>query len=214
MFIEVKILLPKTEILKMDVDWVGIKNECRNTVNKEFTESEPSEKFKRDLLISEHSPCRLATIRFRWEGIKSWVSVHFARHWLGWDKFVSTQREDRTGVDRDSARQDAPVNMDVNANPQALINVARFRLCQGQTHPQTRAHMVSLKFKIKDSGQKEIAYVMVPNCVYRCGCPEIKPCPFFETFSKIANDEYVNLLDIRQRYDLYDRLLEKTERGK
>ena len=207
-------MLPKTEIMKVDVDWVAIKNECRNTVNKEFTDGEPSEKFKKDILKSEHSPIRLAQFRFRWEGIKSWVSVHFARHWLGWDKWISTQRDDRTGEDRDSARQDTPVNMDVNANVQALINVARYRLCQGCAHPQTRAHMVSLKFAIKDAGQKEISDVLVPNCVYRCGCPEINPCPFFDTFAKIANDEYVNLLDIQQRYDLYNKLLEKTERGK
>lgn len=204
--------LPKTEILKVNIDWVAIKNECRNTVNKDFTDSEPSENFKKKLLISEHSPIRLGVFRFRWAGIKSWISVHYARHWLGWDKWISTQRDDRTGEDREAARQDAPVNMDVNANIQALINVARYRLCQGQAHPQTRAHMVSLKFEIKDSGNKEIADVLVPNCIYRCGCPEQKPCNFFDTFARIANDKYVNLLDIQQRYDLYNELLEKTER--
>lgn len=202
----------KTELLKADVDWVAIKNECRNTVNKNFTEGEPSEAFKKRLMISEHSPIRLATIRFRWPSMKSWISVHFARHWLGWDKWISTQRDDRTGNDRNSARQDAPVNMDVNANAQALINVARYRLCQGCAHPETRKYMVDLKFAIKDWGYKEIADVLVPNCVYRCGCPEGNDCTYFESFVKVANSANVNLFDIQSRYDLYNELLEKAER--
>ena len=73
----------KTLIQKIDCDWLDAKNECRNTVNKEATSVEATDQFKKKLLISEHSPIRLLTIKWRWEGIFSWVSVHFARHWLG-----------------------------------------------------------------------------------------------------------------------------------
>ena len=116
--------MSELKILKIDADWLEVKNECRTTVNKEDSNVLPTKKFIEDVLISEHSPIRLVRVKWRWEGIKSWVSVHFARHWLGWDKFISTQRTDRTGVDRNKSTQDTPVNMDVNANPQALINVS------------------------------------------------------------------------------------------
>ena len=194
--------MSELKILKIDADWLEVKNECRTTVNKEDSNVLPTKKFIEDVLISEHSPIRLVRVKWRWEGIKSWVSVHFARHWLGWDKFISTQRTDRTGVDRNKSTQDTPVNMDVNANPQALINVSRFRLCYGCASKETREEMEKLKCKIKDEGQEEIAFVMQRNCIYRCGCPEFKPCPYWESFCKQHSDE--NLLDIRTRYRLAD----------
>lgn len=89
-----------TQITKVNTDWLDVKNECRSTVNKTNSDIEPTSDFKTNLLVSEHSPIRLLDIKWRWEGIKSWISVHFARHWLGWDKWISTQRDDRTGVDR------------------------------------------------------------------------------------------------------------------
>lgn len=192
----------KTKIQKIDCDWTDIKNECRNTINKDGTDKAPSNEFIKNVLISEHSPIRLATIKWRWEGIKSWVSVHFARHWLGWDKWVSTQRSDRTGVDRNKSPQDTPVNMDINANAQALINVARYRLCY-QASPETRAQMEDLKQSIRDNGQEEIAYVMQPNCIYRCGCPEFQSCGYWQNF--VAKHDINELIDIKKRYELADK---------
>lgn len=191
----------KTKIQKINCDWTDIKNECRNTINKDGTDKAPSKDFIKNVLISEHSPIRLATIKWRWEGIKSWVSVHFARHWLGWDKWVSTQRSDRTGIDRNKSPQDTPVNMDINANAQALINVARYRLCY-QASPETRIQMEDLKKSIKEAGQEEIAFVMQPNCVYRCGCPEFQSCGYWQKF--VAQYGTEKLVDIKKRYELAD----------
>lgn len=191
-----------TRIQKIDCDWVDVKNECRNTVNKDATNTPATKEFKKKLLISEHSPIRLLSVKWRWEGIFSWVSVHFARHWLGWDKWVSTQRTDRTGIDRNKQPQDTKVNMDIRANAQALINVARFRLCF-QASNETRSCMEDLKKEIKKS-EPEISDVMVPNCVYRGGCPEFNQCGFWSIFMEKAENKE-DLLDIQKRYDLYNR---------
>lgn len=194
-----------TKFTKTELDWKDAKNECRNTVNKEATDKEPTEKFIKQLLISEHSPIRIIRVKWRWEGIKSWISVHFARHWLGWDKWVSTQRSDRTGINRDKSPQDTPVNMDIEANAQALINVARFRLCY-QAHPETRAYMEDLKASIKeDLNQKALSNVMVPNCIYRCGCPEFKSCGYFQKFLEYAKSNNINIENIQDRYDAYNK---------
>lgn len=199
----------KTKIKKIAVDWKEIKNECRHTDNKEDTSKEATEKFVKQLLISEHSPIRLARIKWSWDGIKSWISVHFARHWLGWEKWVSTQRTDRTGVNRDKSPQDTPINMDVEANAQALINVSRYRLCK-QASKETREYMMDLKSSIKENGQKEISNVMVPNCIYRMGCPEFKCCGHMNKFLEWCiekyngNEDEVDLTDIQTRYDLYN----------
>ena len=190
-----------TKITKVNADWTDVKNECRNTVNKEATEKEPTIDFKKKILISEHSPIRLIEIKWRWEGIKSWISVHFARHWLGWDKWISTQRNDRTGVDRDKSPQDTPVNYDGKGNAQALINVARFRLCNS-AHPETRAYMEDLKESIHEF-EPELSDVMQRNCIYRGGCPEFIPCPYWKNFCEKHKGE--NLLDIQTRYDLANK---------
>lgn len=190
-----------TKITKINADWTDVKNECRNTVNKEATEKEPTIDFKKKILISEHSPIRLIEIKWRWEGIKSWISVHFARHWLGWDKWISTQRNDRTGVDRDKSPQDTPVNYDGKGNAQALINVARFRLCNS-AHPETRTYMEDLKESIHEF-EPELSDVMQRNCIYRGGCPEFNPCPYWKNFCEKHKGE--NLLDIQTRYDLANK---------
>lgn len=188
----------KTRINKIDCDWVNVKNKCRTTVNKEYTDNTPSEKFKQELLISEHSPIRLLNIDWSWEGIKSYVSVHLSRH--KWECFVSTQRSDRTGVDRHTLPQDAPVNMDGSANVQNLIDTARKRLCY-QASTDTRKAVEELKIAI--GGEEiELAEVLVPNCVYRCGCPEFKTCGKWKKFVQECD---VKITDtIQERYDKWN----------
>lgn len=191
----------KTEIKMVDADWVMVKNECRTTVNKTATDNIPNHDFRLKLLISEHSPIRLIRVLWRWGAIKSWVSVHFARHWLGWDKWVGTQRTDRTGVNRDNMPQDTLVPMDVCANAQALINVSRVRLC-GQASQETRNHMEDVKAEIHNSGEEEMAFVMVPNCVYRSGCPEFHSCKLWASLRAEYPD--MDCSDIVSRYNAYN----------
>ena len=196
----------ETKIKKINVDWKEIKNQCRHTDNKEDTDISATKDFIKKALISEHSPIRLARVKWSWDGIKSWVSVHFARHWLGWEKWVSTQRTDRTGVNRDKSTQDTPVNMDIEANAQALINVSRYRLCK-QASKETREYMMDLKVSIKNSGQEELSNVMVPNCIYRMGCPEFNMCDNLRKFESWIIDKgysYSDLLNIEFRYTLYN----------
>jgi len=200
----------KTEILKTNIDWTEIKNECRHTDNKEDSDKEASTKFIKQLLLAEHSPLRLGQIKWRWSSIKSWISVHFARHHEGIEKFVSTQRDDRTGVDRDKSPQDTPVNMDLVANLQALINIGRFRLCR-QAHPETRAYMEDLKDTITNEVQKEIGDVIVPNCIYRCGCPEFKECGYFTAFKNWCYQNDKDITEIQSRYDAYNEFYHRKE---
>lgn len=197
-----------TRIIKTDIDWTLVKNECRTTVNKDSTDNIPSDNFKRSLLISEHSPIRIMSIHFSWDSIKSWVATHFARHWLGWDKWIGTQRTDRTNVDRDKAPQDTLVRMHVKANPQALINVGRFRLCY-QASPETREKMEDLKETIYNEVDSYISDVIVPNCIYRMGCPEFNTCGYLQGFINWIHNRYPelndnDLFDIQLRYELYN----------
>lgn len=189
----------KTIINKSNSNWTDIKNKCRTTVGKEYTENKPSSSFKSQLLISEHSPIRLLTIDWSWKNIKSWISIHFSRH--KWECFISSQRTDRTGNNRDNLKQSELVNFDGMANAQHLIDTSRKRLCY-QASKETREYWEDLKCAIYNNGERELANVLVPNCIYRMGCPEFKGCNFFNKFCHSIN--FNDSQNINSRYELYN----------
>lgn len=190
----------KTEIVKIKGGWDDVVNDCRTTVGKGELGKDPSAKFKREILISEHSPIRSMSVKWKWGNIPSWVATHFSRH--KWECFIKTQRADRTGIPRDELPQGAPVVMTCEANTQHLIDTARKRLCF-MASPETREYAEDLKVTLHPI-QPEIADVMVPNCVYRCGCPEPGGCRWFDTMVAMYPD--LANTDIQKRYDIYNSL--------
>ena len=190
----------KTEIIKIKGSWEEIANDCRTTVGKSELGKEPSLKFKREILISEHSPIRSMAVKWQWVNIPSWVATHFSRH--KWECFIKTQRSDRTGVDRNKLPQDAPVIMTGEANTQNLIDTARKRLCRLASR-ETRKYMEDLKKSIKIR-EPEISDVLVPNCVYRGGCPEPNGCGWYQAM--IEKHPKLASTDIQERYDEYNRV--------
>ena len=193
----------KTEIIKVKGDWVEVVNDARATVGKEGLGKEPSEKFKRAILIAEHSPIRDLIVKWKWLAMPSWVSVHWVRH--KWEKFVRTQRTDRTGIDRTKLPQDAPVDFTGDANAHALIDTMRKRLCY-QASPETREYAEDFKATLHQI-EPELADVLVPNCIYRCGCPEMSKCPFGERSLFMTLRAYnpdVTSTSILKRYAVYN----------
>lgn len=67
------------------------------------------------------------------------------------------------------------VNHAMLLNAQALINMARKRLCH-KAHPETRLLMEHIKDCMKPV-DPDLARYMVPECVYRGDvCHELRPC--------------------------------------
>ena len=193
----------KTEIIKIKGDWAEVVDDCRSTVGKSPLGKEPSEQFKRNILIAEHSPIRDLIVKWKWLAMPSWVSVHWVRH--KWEKFVRTQRTDRTGIDRTKLPQDAPVDFTGEANAQALIDTMRKRLCY-QASPETREYAEDFKATLHQI-EPELADVLVPNCIYRCGCPEMSKCPFGERSLFMTLRTYnpdVTSTSISKRYAVYN----------
>ena len=190
----------RTKIIKIKGDWEEVVNDCRTTVGKDELGKEPSRKFKREILISEHSPIRSIAVKWQWQNIPSWVATHFARH--KFEKFIKTQRTDRTGVDRNKLPQDSPVIMTGEANSQHLIDTARKRLCM-QASRETRKYMEDLKTAIHIV-EPEISDVMVPNCVYRCGCSEPNGCSWYDAICVL--EPKMASTNIQERYDAYNTL--------
>lgn len=192
-----------TEILKIKGDWEEVVNDCRSTVGKGELGHEPSKGFKRSILIAEHTPIRDISVKWRWKDMPHWVTVHWVRH--KFEKFVRTQRSDRTGVPREKLPQDEPQTFVGEANTQHLIDAERKRLCR-KASPVTRRYAEDLKLELYFH-QPEISDVLVPNCVYRGGCPEIDGCSFWSDFVKWCSREMcidVQLCTIHERYKLYN----------
>lgn len=191
----------KTEILKIKGSWEDVVNDCRNTVSKGELGREPSSEFKKTILTAEHSPIRNLSARFRWADIKYWVAMHWKTHM--WPSNVNTQRNDRqNNYDRDKAPQDSPVTFIGEMNAQHTIDTMRKRLCR-QAAPETRELAEDFKDELKES-QPEWADVLVPNCIYRCGCPEKNGCGYFKAVC--ARDIDCMSINIRTRYEAYNRI--------
>ena len=198
----------KTEIIKIKGDWCEVVDDCRATVGKKGLGKEPSEKFKRAILIAEHSPIRDISVKWRWSSMPHWVTVHWVRH--KWEKFVRTQRADRTGIDRTKLPQDEPQDFTGEANTQHLIDTWRKRLCY-QASPETREYAEDFKAALHEA-EPEIADILVPNCVYRGGCPEMTTCGLWKRL--IALSDGVILTDnIQARYDIYNAIYARMRNG-
>lgn len=125
----------------------------------------------------EHSPMRTQLFKVELRDIPTYVSVHLVRHNQGVTHFVKSNRDDRCGrgklIDRMS-----PVNHGMIINAQALINMAKKRLCK-QADNRTYNVMSMLKSAMKVA-DPALAKYMVPECEYRRGCNELKPCGHWE----------------------------------
>lgn len=99
---------------------------------------------------------------------------------MGVTPWISTQRSDRTGVNRDELPQGQPVTMELEANAQALINMSRKRLCN-QASKETREVMEAMKKTVAEKDEF-MARVMVKDCIYKNGlCSEMKSCGYNKT---------------------------------
>lgn len=180
----------KTEIKGIRGSWKDIYRACLNTIGKD-TNTDPTSEWKKRILMSEHSPIRKLGIQAKWTSIYYFVSVHVCRHKLGIEHFVQSQRSDRTKEDRNKKTQDALVDHEIDANPQAIINISRKRLCNC-TSPETREAWQDFLDKL-EAHEPELVSVCVKECIYRGFCPEFYTCGYtntsFEKFRKEL-DEY------------------------
>lgn len=193
-------------ITYFNVDWFKIKEACMTTISKEAKKMPPKE-WRRKILICEHSPIRRGIISWKWDNIPYAISTHFARHHEGCEKFVGTERTDRTGVDREERSQMNPVPMEMDANIQALINISAKRLCMC-ADPTTRKYWQEVLEAIKEYDE-DIYWACVPQCV-RCGaCVEpFSKCSFYDKFSEdLTQEEQTNIM---ARYDAYNTRRQKV----
>lgn len=122
--------------------------------------------------LSEHSPIRTQMFIIEMQDIPSFVSTHFVRHKVGVEHFVKSNRPDRGGDGE--ATRNSPVNHLMFCNAQALVNMARKRLCS-KASVETQYVMSQLVAKMVDIDY-ELSLCLVPDCMYRGKCYEFNTC--------------------------------------
>jgi thymidylate synthase ThyX len=159
--------------IKKLTDWSVALDAARYTVRKSPLGTNPSEKFKRDICRSEHSPLRAVMFQVEMIGIPTAVSVHLVRHKYGVEHYVSSNRSDRNGGNENIGRM-SPVNHMMIINAQELMFISRRRLC-GQAMKETKEVWEAVVAELKKVDPIVAAHC-VPMCVYRGRCHEINPC--------------------------------------
>ena len=197
----------KPKVVNFNVDWFAIKDACMQTIGKEAV-AEPSSEWKRKLLICRHSPIRRSLISVKWEEIPSYVSTHFCRHSVGVTPYVSTSREDRTGVPREERKQTDMVSMQLDLNIQSLFNIMEKRLCKC-SDINTIKYAKGLAEAIKEYDE-DIFWACVPQCIRCGGCVEpFSNCNFYSNLMKDHTlEEQQNVM---KRYDIYNEYREKAK---
>lgn len=174
--------------------WRDVRAACDATSGGATSNQEPSGRWKRRILLAEHSPIRLLSWTVEWSGLPYWVSGHIVRHKIGAEHWVRSQRQDRTGVSRSDLAQDEPVTHRMQANAQAIIAISRKRMCC-RASPETRQAwqmaLLLLPMEMQDA--------CVPECVYRGFCPEMVSCEFHRTTEWKANRySYIQMKEVLQ----------------
>lgn len=139
---------------------------CQFTIDKETNIS------LEKIYQCEHSPARTQMFWVEMSDIPTFVSVHFVRHKIGVEHFVKSNRDDRGGNGKED--RNTPVNHAMLINAEALITMARKRLCK-KAHQKTVEVMEAIRQAVGDE-DLELYKRMVKNCIYRGGCYELVSC--------------------------------------
>ena len=199
-----------------ETPWSRALNAARRTIGKPPLNKEPSDNWRKMVIMAEHSPIKLVEYLISFKDLRQWVGVHLLRH-EHMLPFIHSQRVDRReDIDsltekvmsiieedvksdesfnkRDYLFQGEPNDQDFVVNAQTLINISRKRLCHCASK-ETREAWVAVKEAIKEF-DPIMASFMVPNCIYRGRCPEMNTCGYYKTdkFKKELN-EYWNLIN-------------------
>jgi thymidylate synthase ThyX len=157
-----------------DHDWYEVKRRALVTMGYTKVVTLPDEAWKHSILEARHSPIRRLFFSFDIT-CPYWVSVHLCRH-LHAQPYVKSQRNDRQDqYDRNSAPQDAPVDMIWDMNGEELMTIMNKRLCNLASE-ETR-YVVKLMRDQVLAALPEFKGLLVPACAYNGGvCHEIYPC--------------------------------------
>lgn len=155
-------------------DFIEVKRRALVTIGMNVKNAPDMEWIER-MIKANHSPIRYLRFSFYLKDIPSWVATHLCRH-IHAQPYVKSQRNDRqSNYDRNSAPQNAPVDMIWDMNAEELVTIAHKRLCNLASE-ETRDVVKEMVRKVNEVAPY-MKDVLVPLCKYRNGiCEEMFSC--------------------------------------
>ena len=159
----------------MESDWLKVKQRALVTIGL-TTEKAPAEDWKIKMLKCRHSPIRKLPFAFFIIDIPYWLHVELVRHHEGIEKYVKSQRDDRTKDEtpRSEKPQGALVNMIVDINADSLMQIMNKRLCGCATKEMQELMLMIREEVIKTN--PEFKQFLIPMCEYLNACNEFRTC--------------------------------------
>lgn len=172
----------KVEV-KQITGWDRCLTACKFTSRRDMdelpSEKTPTPNWINRIIRAGHSPIRLVTYDIYLFGVETDVATHLARHHVGVEKFILSNRDDRGGLPPEQVNRLTPVNMMINLNAEAVKNISHARLCK-KAAERTRKHWVGVSKEMKKV-DPIMAKHMVPMCVHLGFCPEMQSCGYCNT---------------------------------
>ena len=160
------------------LDWLGVLNVARLTQNKKPLTEEPSEAWKKKLILSRHSPLR--TIQFFVVSeAPGFVCTHLARHqYQSCQPFVGTARTDiMKTTERPPDTAIRPYALFLNAD--SYLDIYEQRSCMKASY-ETRLEVESIRYEIQHI-EPLIAELSFRPCEKYGRCNEFEPCGYMTT---------------------------------
>lgn len=156
-------------------DWMKVKQRALVTIGKKAV-TPPDYDWKIKMLRCRHSPIRKLSFSFLITDMPYWLHVELVRHHIGIEKYVKSQRDDRNQSDTPRAKkpQDAPVDMIIDVNAEALLTIMNKRLCGAASFDMQVLMLVIREEVIKTN--PEFTRFLVPMCQHIGGCKEFASC--------------------------------------
>lgn len=160
--------------VKILTDFYIFKRACEITSKSKLSDAR-AEKLLEKMYSAEHSPIRTRLFWIELHNVPTFVCNHFVRHKVGVEFFCQSHRADRSGVENSKSNRLTPTTFAMLANAQALINMARKRLCR-KASLETRMIMGLIKNAVFYVDPK-LSSCLNPDCLYRGGkCHELFSC--------------------------------------
>lgn len=157
----------------------------------------------KDIVLSEHSTLEFVSFTIT-DTVRSDVVSQMVRHTAYHPRHVvQSFRPDWTHKDRPKNPMEERLYIS-QWNPKALIVMARQRLCN-KAMKETRDWVLKLKLHLyfsSDNFSSVVGWAMVPECMYRGGCPFKKSCGAYDMYAATTKT-----FSIKDRYDKYLQIM-------
>jgi hypothetical protein len=145
------------------------------------------------MILSEHSSHRAVKYRVYIEDIPFFAHVHLRTHHTGIEFHVYSSRDDdgtQEVTARDDLKQGDKISLFFDANVQAIINIARKRLCY-KSHKVTQDILRNLRKSLMfegDAYDRILGLLLMPTCKWYGGvCAEPDPCGKMGKVKKLSD---------------------------